>query len=459
MKIVIIGDGKVGYSLAEGLSQEDNDVTIIDKNSQALQKASDNLDVMCIKGNGVSAKVLQEAGVQDADLLIAATSSDEMNMVCCLTGKKLGAQHTIARIRDPEYSDELSAIKRDLGLDMVINPEQAAAAEIARQLRFSSSANVEVFARGRVELVEIRVSPEMILDNMILSHMHSHFSMGVLVGAVERDGEVFIPNGETVLKAGDIIYVVGRPSSITEFCKKLGLNTQRVRDVMVVGGGRVGYYLGRYLQETGIKSKIIEIDPKRCNDLAELLPHSLVICGDGSDDGFLRSENLGDMDGFVAVTGRDEENLLTALIAKQMGVKKVVAKINRINYTYATLMESLGVDSVVAPKQIITNSILRYVRGLKNAMGNKVETLYKIVGGRAEALEFLAGPSTSFLNVPFKDLKLIPGVLVAAIVRRADVIIPHGRDFVQEGDSVIIITTQEQLNDLNDIIAPGGLRR
>ncbi len=453
MKIIIVGDGKVGYSLAEGLSKEDNDVTIIDKNSQALQKASDNLDVMCIKGSGGSAQILQAAGVQEADLLVAATSSDEMNMVCCLIGKKLGAAATVARIRDPEYAHELAGIKRDLGLDMIINPEQAAAGEIARQLRFSSSANVDVFARGRAELVEIRVTAEMVLANMSLYEMHSHFSMGVLVGAVEREGQVFIPNGESVLQAGDTIYMVGRPSNISDFCKRVGMHTQKVKDAMIIGGGRVAYYLSRYLAETGIKVKIIEIDPQRCNELAELLPGTLIICGDGSDDSFLRSENLGDMDAFVAVTGRDEENLLNALMAKQSGVPKVVAKANRINYAH--VIEGLGIDSVVAPKQIVTNHIIKYVRGLKNAMGNKVETLYKIVGGRAEALEFTAGPSTSFLEMPLKELTLIPGVLLAAIVRGADVIIPHGSDAVRKGDSVIIVTTQENLTDLNQIVARG----
>lgn len=455
MKIIIIGDGKVGYSLAESLSKEDNDVTIIDKNPEALKKASEYLDVMCIRGNGVSTKILMEAGVNEADLLIAATTSDEMNMVCCLTGKKLGAEHTIARIRDPEYASELSILKRDLGLDMVINPEQACANEISRVLSYPTAVNVEPFAKGRVELVEIKVTADMSIIGMKIRDVMSKISSSILIGAIQRNDEVIIPNGEFEILENDIIYVIGRPFNILDFCGHIGIYIQKVKNVMIIGGGRIAHYLAQYLDEAKVKAKIIEIDRERCMELTELLPNTLIINGDGSDETLLNSENLADMDAFVSLTGRDEENLMSALYAKQSGVYKVVAKINRINYT--GVISSLGLDSVISPKQITANRIIRFVRGLKNAMGNPVETLYKIIGDKAEAVEFIANQATKFLNTPLKNLKLVKGVLVAAIVRKNEIIIPHGKDIIKQGDSVILIVKDKQFSDFNDIIAPGGM--
>ncbi|OGO79718.1 MAG: Trk system potassium transport protein TrkA [Clostridiales bacterium GWC2_40_7] len=455
MKIIIIGDGKVGYSLAENLSKENSDVTIIDKNAEALKKAGEFLDVMCIKGNGVSTKILLEAGVKEADLLIAATTSDEMNMVCCLTAKKLGAKHTIARIRDPEYANELSMLKADLGLDMVINPEQAAANEIARLLSFPSAVNVEEFAKGRVELVELKVTAEMSIIGMQLKHISSKISSSILIGAVLRRDEVIIPNGVFEIRENDTLYIIGRSSSVFNFCKQISKGSQKVKNVMIVGGGRIAYYLAKYLDETGMKVKIIEIDREKCIALSELLPNALIINGDGSDDTVLQSENLSDMGAFVSLTGRDEENLMSALLAKQWGVQKVVAKINRINY--AGVIKNMGIDSVVSPKMITANHIVRYVRGLKNALGNPVETLYKIIGDQAEAIEFTAGASTRFLDIPLKNLKVVQGVIVAAIVRKNEIIIPHGKDVIKPGDSVILIAKDKKFSDLNDIIAPGGI--
>jgi len=455
MKIIIIGDGKVGYSLAENLSKENNDITIIDKNPEALKKANEYLDVMCIKGNGLNASVMLNAGVKETDLLIAATSSDEMNMVCCLTAKKLGADHTIARIRNPEYANELSALKTDLGLDMVINPEQAAANEIARILRFPSAANVEVFSKGRVELVEIKANQGMSVIGMKLKDIFEKYSSAVLIGAILRNDDVIIPSGGFKIEENDIMYIVGRPSSVSDFCKHIGKYTGKIKNVMIAGGGRIAYYLAKYLDESHMKAKIIEMDRQRCTELSELLPNTLIICGDGTDETILHSENLSDMDAFVSVTGRDEENLMSALLAKQYGVQKVVAKINRMNYS--AIIKNMGIDSVISPKMITANNIVRYVRGLKNALGNPIQTLYKIIGDQAEAIEFIAGKSTDFLNIPLKNLKMVKGVLVAAIVRKNDIIIPHGKDMVKQGDSVILIAKDKQFTDLNDIIAPGGL--
>ncbi|MDR1158928.1 MAG: Trk system potassium transporter TrkA [Oscillospiraceae bacterium] len=451
MKIIIIGDGKVGYNLAENLSREsDNDVTIIDKNAEALRKTIENLDVRCIKGSGVSTKILLEAGVREADLLIAATSSDEMNMVCCLTAKKLGAEHTIARIRDPEYANELSQLKTDLGLDLVINPERAVASEIVKLLEFPSASSVEMFAKSRVEMIEIKVPADMPIVGMPLKDISKKVSSSVLIGAVARGGDVIIPDGETVIQAGDLIYIIGRPSRIFRFCTQIGLHTQRVKNVMIVGGGRIAYYLTQYLDESEIRVKIIESRADRCVELSELLPRTLIIHGDGSDDKVLHSENLSHMDAFVSVTGMDEENLMTALLAKWCGVPKVVAKINRTGYTQ--VIHDMGIDNLVQPKLITANYILRYVRSLQNEMGNPVNTLYQILGEQAEAIEFIISRPSKLLDTPLRKLPLVRGVLVAVIVRGSDIIIPHGNDCLRLGDHVVLITRGRPLSDLDDIL-------
>ncbi|QAT48382.1 Trk system potassium transporter TrkA [Caproiciproducens sp. NJN-50] len=450
MKIIIVGCGKVGYTLAETLSQESHDVTVVDKCAGPLQKAGDDLDVLCIRGNGASVRTLLEAGVRESDLLIAATSSDELNMLCCLTAKKLGVQQTVARIRDPEYAGEISMLRADLDLDMVINPEQAAAEEIARILQFPPAVNVEPFARGKVELVELKVTGQMPLAGLTLKETAAHFPTPILVGAVMREGGVFIPDGSFRILAGDTVYLVGKPSNVFEFCRQIGMPAQKIKNVMILGGGRLSYYLARSLEEARIRVKIIEIRKERCMELSELLSQSLIICGDGSDDALLLSENLEDMGALIAATGRDEDNLIAALLAKQHGVGKVIAKITRLSHP--ELVQKMGIDSVVNPRQITTDLILRYVRGLTNAQGNPVNTLYRICGGNAEAAEFIADGSTSFLNVPLRDLHMQPGTLIAAIVHGNEIVIPHGDDVLCSGDNVIVLAKDRKFADLNELI-------
>ncbi len=454
MKIIIIGDGKVGYSLAEHLSQENHDVTIIDKNPEALRKASEVLDVMCIKGNGVSTKIMLEAGVKDADLLIAATSSDEMNMVCALTGRKLGASHTVARIRDPEYANELSVLKQEMGLDLIINPEQAAAREIAHMLRFPSAANVEHFAKGRIEFIEIAATEDMPIIGIPLKNMAGKYIANILIGAVRRGNEVIIPNGDFEIATGDRLNIIGRPNDVFAFCKQIGKCTQKIRNVMVVGGGMIAHYLAMNLKLNDIKVKIIEMNKERSIELAEMLPDTLVINGDGTDKTLLDSENLSEMDAFIALTGRDEENLISAMMAKQSGVKKVIVKTTRIDNP--ALFHDLGIDSVVNPKLITTNYILKFVRGLNNAQGNPAETVYKIVDEKAEVLEFVANKSTKFLNISLKKLNLVSGVIIGAIARHNEINIPHGDDLIKLGDSVIVISIDKRISDFNEIIYSAG---
>jgi trk system potassium uptake protein TrkA len=449
---MIIGDGSLGYSLAENLSKDGgNDVTIIDKDAGPRGRTIESLDVRYIKGNGASTNALIEGGVRDADLLIAATSMDEMNMVCSLTAKRLGAAHTIARIRDPEYADELSQIKEDLGLDLVINPEQAVAGEIARLLEFPPAISVDMFASGRVEMVEIRVAADMPIAGMALKDISGKINPSILIGAILRGDSLTIPRGDDVVRAEDTVYIVGRPSKVFRFCAQIGMKAQKIKNVMVVGGGRTGYYLARSLDEIDMGVKIIESRHERCLELAESLPRALIINGDGSEGMLLRSESIGSMGGFVAVTDKDEENLMTALLAKKNGVPKVVAKMDRAEY--AEMLGGVGIDNLVSPNAITANCILRFARGLQNAMGNPVNALYRVIGGHAEAIEFTANKSTRLLGRPLKSLSLVEGVLVLAIARKNDIIIPHGNDSIKENDNVILITKGKKLLDLNDIIA------
>ena len=444
MRIIIIGAGKVGYYLAENLCKE-NHVTIIDKNAAALKKAEENLEVLCIKGSGVSTNVLLEADIKHTDLLIAVTSTDEINMVCCLTGKKLGAVKTIARIRDYEYSQELSLLKEELDLDMVINPELAAADEIARSMNFSAAMNVESFAKGRVKLVEITITEDMPIAKMRIMDIPNKFSSQILIGVIVRGDEVIIPEGENVIEPGDSIYVMGKSSNIYNFCKMVGKSNVKVKNVMIVGGGTIAIYLANILTEMDMKVKILEIDKEKCIELSELLPGSLIINGDGSDEELLQSENISDMDAFISMTGIDEENIMAALIAKQNGAKKIIVKISRLNYL--NVAKSLGIDSVISPKLITSNRIITYVKR------NSIETLYRIIEGKAEIIEFIVERNSKIANVKIKNLKIPQDVIIATIVRKTEIVIPHGEDIIKEGDRIIIITKNKNVIELKDIIA------
>ncbi len=451
MRIIIIGAGKVGYNLALNLSKENHDVIIIDKDQKVIDKADENLDVFCIKGNGVSTGILQNADVYNTDLLIAVTNSDEVNMVCCLTGKKLGAKKTIARIRDPEYAQELTLLKEEMELDMVINPELAAAEEIAKNLAYPASVNVESFAKDRVKMAEIVVDKDMPIVNIKLKDLSGKIPHTILIGAVIRDGEVIVPGGDFEIKINDIVYILGQSIDIASFFKDWKHHTKKIGNVMIVGGGRISFYLIKLLRKLGAKVKVIELNMEKCTEFAELLPNVLIINGDGTDEEFLLSENIGEMDVFISLTGMDEENLISALIAKQNGAKRVVSKINRINYM--TVINKLGIDDVICPKLITTNQILKYVRG------STVETLYKIVEGQAEILEFIVNEDNKIINIPLKKLKLPKDILIATIVRKNEVIIPKGNDVIKKKDRVIIIAKNNKICDIDELLKPqeGGI--
>lgn len=453
MKIIIVGSGKVGFTLAENLVLENHDITIIDKSDEALEKANESLDVLCIKGNGASIGVLKSAGIEHTDLLIATTGGDECNMVCCLTAKKLGAKATIARIRDYEYAMELHHLKREMDLDMVINPEFATATQISRLLRFPEALEIETLFRGRIELVGFRVTDGDIVAGQPLSVVRKKLNnISVLFCAVEHEGTVSIPDGNTVFEPNDKIYVIGTVLNIDKFIKIFGRFPHKIKNVFIVGGGRISVYLAQTLLEMNMKVKIVESNPKKCITLCETLPKALIINGDGTDQELLSSsEDISSSDAFVALTGRDEDNLIIALYAKQVGVPKVIAKITRQNYY--NIIDSLNIDSVISPKTITVYSILRYVRAMQNSHGSHMDALYRIAGGGAEAMVFTVSSNTRNVGIPIKKLNLKKGILISVIVRDGRMIIPEGSDYFDAGDSIVIISNGMTILDINDIFA------
>ena len=456
MKIIIVGDGKVGFTLAEHLSREEHDVTIIDTSDNALQKASDTLDVMCIKGNGASLTALKEAGADTADLLIAVTNLDEVNMVCCLTGKRLGAKYTIARVRNFEYTAAQGMLKMGMGIDLLINPENDTAVEISRILRFPSAANIETFYRGRVELMSFRAREEDFFIGQPLSALSRKVrDLPILFCAAERNEEVLIPDGSFVPQVGDKLYLIGAPLGLHGFFELMGRYAPKIRNVFVVGGGRITFYLAALMERMNMKVTIVERKEERCRQLSELLPHTLVINGDGTDQELLESENVSAADAFVALTDRDEDNLIISLYALQKGLKKVVAKCNRQNYT--GIVQHLGLDSVISPKLITAGHILQVVRGMQNSKGSVMNALYRIAEGGAEAAEFAVNGTTRHLHTPLKDLRLKRGVLIAVIIHQGQVIIPVGSSVISSGDTVIIISRGMGILDVNDIYDESGM--
>lgn len=450
MKIIIIGNGKVGFTLARQLSGEEHDLTLIDKDADALRSADSVLDILCIEGSGASIQILHEAGVKDADLAIAVTGSDELNIVCCLIAKKLGAKHTVARVRSPEYFREANLLKKEIGMDMIINPEYAAAQEISRVLRAPAAFSVETFARGLVEMIGFPIQEGDGLAGMSLFEYNKLHPNGVLLCAVVRGDEVYVPNGRFVPHVGDRAYVIGSQSEMNKFFRLLGRDSGRIKNISVLGGSKIATYLTWAVEKAGIKVRIVERDEERCLSLAEKLPGATVIHGDGTDNAVIEAENILDTDGFIALTNRDEENLLMAMTAQRSGVKKVLAKMNRPNYV--DMMRQFGVDSIISPKDITANQISAYVRSLARSQGSAVENLYKVLGGKLEAVEFTASAATHFLDTPLKDLKLKDGLLVAAIVHENKTIIPDGNSFIRTGDRVVVMAKSLFLQDLNDIL-------
>lgn len=450
MKIIIVGCGKVGATLAEQLNNEHHDIMLIDKSADVINSITERIDVMGVVGNGAVYKVQMEAGIQETDLLIATTNSDELNMLCCLIAKKAGDCHTIARIRNPEYHSEINYIREELGLSLAINPEMAAAMEIARLLRFPSAIKIDTFAKGRIEILKFLVPDHSILHNMKVREVLSRLHCNVLICAIEHGSEVIIPSGDSVMVAGDKISFIASPAEANEFFKQAGIDNNTIRTAMFVGGGKITYYVAKLLESTKINVKILEQNMERCNELSELLPKAMVIHGDASNQELLLQEGIGQIDAFASLTGFDEENIMLSLYAASQSKAKLITKVNRI--AFENVIDSMNLGSVIYPKLITSETILQYVRAMQNSMGSNVETLYKIVADRAEALEFRVANEPSIVGIPLEKLELKNNLLVAFINRKGQFISPRGKDTLEEGDRVIVVTTVTGLNDLKDIL-------
>ncbi len=450
MKIIIVGCGKVGATLAEQLNNEHHDIMLIDKSADVINSITERIDVMGVVGNGAVYKVQMEAGIQDTDLLIATTNSDELNMLCCLIAKKAGDCHTIARIRNPEYHSEINYIREELGLSLAINPEMAAAMEIARLLRFPSAIKIDTFAKGRIEILKFLVPDHSILHEIKVREVLSKLHCNVLICAIEHGSEVIIPSGDSVMVAGDKISFIASPAEANEFFKQAGIDNNAVRTAMLVGGGKITYYVAKLLESTKINVKILEQNMERCNELSELLPRAMVIHGDASNQELLLQEGIGQIDAFASLTGFDEDNIMLSLYAASQSKAKLITKVNRI--AFENVIDSMNLGSVIYPKLITSETILQYVRAMQNSMGSNVETLYKIVADRAEALEFRVANEPSMVGIPLEKLELKNNLLVAFINRNGKFISPRGKDTLEEGDRVIVVTTVTGLNDLKDIL-------
>ena len=452
MKIVVIGDGKVGFTLTQALGREGHDMVVIDNRKDVLEQAEERLDVMVIEGNGASVGVQRKADVGASDLMIAVTSADEINLLCCMIARKLGCKHTIARIRNPEYADELYLLREELGLSMTVNPERTAATEIFKLLQYPSFLKRDAFAKGRAEIVGLGVREGSKLDGMALQALYGTLKVRALVCAVERGDDVMIPDGSFVLRGGDHIYVTAPTQDLVSLVKSVGMETGKIKSVMIVGGSRIAFYLTQMLSTAGIKVKLIENDLARCEQLCEQLSDATIIHADGTEFSSLLSEGLEETDAIVTLTNLDEQNLVVSMYANQLHVPKVVTKINRVEYS--AILHTTGAECVISPRLLISNDILRYVRAMQNRNGAGVVALHRMVNERVEALEFRATAGTWYLGVPLKDVPLKPNLLIGVITHNNVVSIPRGMDSFAEGDSVVVVTTADRtFSDLNDIFA------
>ena len=450
MNIIVIGAGRMGQSLAGRLIEEGHSVTVVDWDPNKIEHISTNYDVMALQGNGADYEVLTEAGAEDADLLLAVTSDDAVNMLCCLTARKLGVGNTVARVRTMDYFRQLVFFKEELGLSLVFNPEHDAAAEISRILRIPSAAKVESFAKGRAEMVEFTITAGMPICGMKLSQLGGRYGSGILISAVQRNSDVVIPTGSYTLEAGDVVHVVGAPAKMSAFFKAIGTHKRSVRDVMILGGGRISLYLGRELIDAGIRVKIIEEDEEHCETIKEILPKAEVLLGDGTDPRLLEEEGIRTTDAFVALTGSDQNNIITSMFAARSGAGKVITKINQ--EVFRTMVGSHKLDSFVTPTSIASDNIVQYVRAMQNSLdASGIESLHEIADGKAEVIEFLIRKDAPYLNIPLRDLKIGHDTLLAAIIRGNTCIIPGGNDVIRLHDSVIAVTARFGIQRFSDI--------
>lgn len=450
LNIIIVGCGKVGMTLIEQLSKEGHDITIIDKNAAKVQQMSNLYDIMGLVGNGASYSVQMEAGIENADLIIAVTASDELNLLCCTVAKQVGDCAAIARVRTPDYSKEAGYLREKLGLTMIINPELEASLETARILYLPTALEVNSFAHGQAEIVKFKIPEGNLLDGMTIATLGKSITNEILICAIEREGEVYIPGGNFQMAKNDIVSFVAPRRHIRSFLKKIGFKTKQVKDAMIVGGGKASYYLAKQLIAMGIDVKIIEQNKERCEELSILLPEAIIINGDGTDEEVLREEGIEYAQAFIPLTDIDEENIMLTLHAKQVSNAKLITKINRS--TFKNVISKLDLGSVIYPRYITSEAIIAYVRAKKNSTNSNIETLYHMFDNRAEAIEFRVDEPSSVTGIPLKDLMLKNDLLVSFIYRNGKVQIPSGLDTIEVGDTVMIVTTHTGLDNIQDII-------
>jgi trk system potassium uptake protein TrkA len=449
LNIIIVGCGKVGANLVEQLSKEGHDITVIDKKASVIQNITNLYDVMGLVGNGASYSIQRDAGIDNADLIIAVTNSDELNLLCCTVARRVKKCASIARVRTPDYSEEVGYIKEELGLAMIINPELQAAREAARILYLPTALEVTPFAHGQAELVKFKIPERNIIDGITIAKLGATITNDILICAVERGSEVHIPNGNFVLHAGDVISFVANRATARAFLKQIGFQTRQVKDTMIIGGSIFAYYLAKELIAMGIEVKIIERDEASCALLSAKLPKAIIINGDGTDPDVLNEAGLPYAQSFVPLTGIDEENILLTLHAKQVSNAKVITKINRIDFK--DVINQLDLGSLIYPKNIASEAIIAYVRAKSNSKGGNIETLYHMFDYRVEAIEFLVEKKNAVTDTPLKDLKLKKDVLISFINRNGKIIIPTGSDCIKAGDTVMIVTKHSGFTQITDI--------
>lgn len=451
MKIIVVGCGKIGTSILASLTGEGNEVVAIDNVTSVIEEVGNIYDVMCVCGNGTDCETLEEAGVSKAELFVAVTGSDEFNMLSCFIAQRMGAKHTIARIRNPEYNDKsLGFLRQELGLTVSVNPEWMAAKELYNILKLPAAVNIENFSHGNLDMVVIRLKPDSVLDGVNLIELRKMVDAKMLVCAVQRGNEVYIPDGNFVLKGGDKIGVTASLGEIQKFIKILSFATKPAKSVMILGASRISFYLAKKLIASGNSVKIIDKDPVICRNFAEELPEAVIICGDGAEQELLLEEGLQSVDAFVALTGIDELNILISIFAQSKNVPKVIAKVNRLEL--AEMAENLGLDSIISPKRLVSDVLARYARALQNSVGSSLETLYKLMDGSVEALEFKVSSDFKGTNIPLKELSLKPNILIAGIIRGRKANIPNGNDIILPGDKVVVIASGQKVMDLSDIL-------
>lgn len=449
MRLIIVGAGKVGSTLIDKLSRENHDVIIVDINGKNVENLVNKYDIRGIVGGGADKEVLEEAEVDKTDFFIACTSRDELNVFSCMLAKKMGAKYVIARVREPEYYSEDDYMSKEFGIDLLFNPELRTADEIARILKFPSAVNIETFADGSVVMIELAVKKGNPLIEKSVMLVVKNYDVKVLFSMVERDGKVLIPRGDFVIKEGDRVHITAKEDEITSLIKELQIYKRKSKSVFIVGGGKIAYYLAKNLIQSHVNVIIMDIDEERCAELSEELPEATILCGDGTDQEVLDEEGLAKCDACVALTGMDEENVIIALYAAFKKVNKVISKVDRT--TVAHMVRNLELDTVVSPRNVIANHILRFVRGHLDGTDNGIQRLYKI-GESVEALEFAVTDECNIIGVPIKDLKIKPDTIVNGIVRGKKYLIPTGDSRFEEGDCVLVVTTDKNITDLNDIV-------